>query len=389
MANVIGLPLAFASSASGLSCCGVLTPLSSSALVSVIACPFRLRYMGMIIGFTGEPWSPMVAAYGMPSSKWVAWFSPSVRRSRMTAHDASFEIVDSMPCFLNRPSSWAITIDEQSVSAMMPMRTFGVSGASDAYAVPRQPSGTPASSAAAAVVFTKSRRVTHSPFLALLDGARQKNAPCLRTRQRRRERPSAPSSARTRRGRSAAGMPRERVRPLAGSEIAVTRSYALIARDTGTLALPNSFASRRSLLLRMAGRLFRYCTGHAHPIARDPRIDDAPERTHARQREERRDPAPARDPAQQLGHGVGAGEHAAVGKDELHGGHALRVGDVGKARPAGRRAARQDLEGAAVHRPPHDPQRAGAAHRALTVVDERRDRRGARGYRPHRLASER
>ena len=129
----------------------------------------------MIIGFTGEPWSPMVAAYGMPSSKWVAWFSPSVRRSRMTAHDASFEIVDSMPCFLNRPSSWAITIDEQSVSAMMPMRTFGVSGASDAYAVPRQPSGTPASSAAAAVVFTKSRRVTHSPFLALLDDARQKN----------------------------------------------------------------------------------------------------------------------------------------------------------------------------------------------------------------------
>ena len=92
---------------------------------------------------------------------------------------------------------------------------------------------------------------------------------------------------------------------------------------------------------------------------------------------------------QQLGHGVGAGEHAAVGKDELHGGHALRVGDVGKARPAGRRAARQDLEGAAVHRPPHDPERAGAAHRALTVVDERRDRRGARGYRPHRLASER
>ena len=86
----------------------------------------------MTIGLTGEPCSPMVAAYGMPSSRWVAWFSPSVRRSRMTAHDASLDIVDSMPCFLNRPSSCAMTIDEQSVSAMMPMRTFDVSGASDA-----------------------------------------------------------------------------------------------------------------------------------------------------------------------------------------------------------------------------------------------------------------
>jgi hypothetical protein len=50
----------------------------------------------------------------------------------MTAHDASLETVDSMPCFLNSPSSWAMTIDEQSVSAMMPMRIFGVSGPSAA-----------------------------------------------------------------------------------------------------------------------------------------------------------------------------------------------------------------------------------------------------------------
>src|SRR6266508_5704927 len=60
MANVIGVPLALASSASGLSCGGVFTPLSSSAFVSVMACPFRFRYIGMIIGFTGEPLSPMV-----------------------------------------------------------------------------------------------------------------------------------------------------------------------------------------------------------------------------------------------------------------------------------------------------------------------------------------
>jgi len=50
----------------------------------------------------------------------------------MTAHDASLEIVDSIPYFLKRPSSWAITIEEQSVRAMMPIRIFGVSGASDA-----------------------------------------------------------------------------------------------------------------------------------------------------------------------------------------------------------------------------------------------------------------
>ena len=60
----------------------------------------------------------------------VAWFSPSDSRSRMTAHEASFEIVDSIPYFLKTWSSWAITIDEQSVSAMMPMRIFGCSGAS-------------------------------------------------------------------------------------------------------------------------------------------------------------------------------------------------------------------------------------------------------------------
>src|SRR5215510_9214459 len=91
IANVIGLPLVLASSASGLIWAGVLAPLSSSALVSVIACPFRLIAKGMIIGFTGEPASPIVDAYGVPISMCVAWFSPSERRSRMTAHEASFE----------------------------------------------------------------------------------------------------------------------------------------------------------------------------------------------------------------------------------------------------------------------------------------------------------
>src|SRR5215470_17430433 len=62
IANVIGAPLLLASITSGLSCCGVFTPFSSSALVSVMACPFRLRYIGMIIGFIGEPCRPIVAA---------------------------------------------------------------------------------------------------------------------------------------------------------------------------------------------------------------------------------------------------------------------------------------------------------------------------------------
>src|SRR6266851_7996093 len=44
-----------------------------------------------------------------------------------------------------------MTSDEQSVSAMMPMRTLGVSGASDAYTAPAQPCGNPASSRASPV----------------------------------------------------------------------------------------------------------------------------------------------------------------------------------------------------------------------------------------------
>ena len=50
----------------------------------------------------------------------------------MTAHEASLEIVDSIPYFLNRPSSWAMTMDELSVKAAMPIRMFGVSGPSAA-----------------------------------------------------------------------------------------------------------------------------------------------------------------------------------------------------------------------------------------------------------------
>ncbi len=100
IAKVSGSPLALALSASGLICAGFFTPACLSLLFSVIAWPFRLSSHGMTIGFTGEPASPIVEAIGMPMSMWVAWFSPSESLSRMTAHDASLETVDSMPNFL-------------------------------------------------------------------------------------------------------------------------------------------------------------------------------------------------------------------------------------------------------------------------------------------------
>ncbi len=43
MAKVMGEPFAFASAASGLICWGVFAPLVRSDLVSVMACPLRLR----------------------------------------------------------------------------------------------------------------------------------------------------------------------------------------------------------------------------------------------------------------------------------------------------------------------------------------------------------
>ena len=60
MAKVSGAPAAFAASTNGLSCAGCCTFLSSSALVSVIAWPFRFKQNGMTIGFFGDPCRPRV-----------------------------------------------------------------------------------------------------------------------------------------------------------------------------------------------------------------------------------------------------------------------------------------------------------------------------------------
>ena len=72
----------------------------------------------------------MVEARGMPISMWVAWLSPLTSESRMAAQLAPLAMVALMPYFLKNPFSCAITIGELSVSAMIPKRRFGVSGAS-------------------------------------------------------------------------------------------------------------------------------------------------------------------------------------------------------------------------------------------------------------------
>src|SRR5262250_2210357 len=80
--------------------------------------------------------------------------------------EAPFEIVDSMPYFLKSPNSCAITIEEQSVRAMMPNRILGVSGPSAAYAPPTQPLGIPANNNPSEVPesFRKSRRLNCFAF---------------------------------------------------------------------------------------------------------------------------------------------------------------------------------------------------------------------------------
>src|SRR3954449_9143638 len=71
--------------------------------------------------------------------------SPLESESRIAAQFAPLATVDSMPYFLKIPFSCAMTIGEQSVSAIMPNFIFAVSGASLAKTEPDQRNGTPAS----------------------------------------------------------------------------------------------------------------------------------------------------------------------------------------------------------------------------------------------------
>ena len=97
MAKVMGEPDAFALSTSGFRSFAVFTPADFNWLFRVIAWPLRLISQGITIGFTGDPARPIVDASGMPMSMCVAWLSPIESLSRMTAHDASFEMIDSIP----------------------------------------------------------------------------------------------------------------------------------------------------------------------------------------------------------------------------------------------------------------------------------------------------
>src|SRR5690242_19405852 len=83
---------------------------------------------------------------------------PVLRLSRIAAQFAPFKTVESMPYFLNSPFSCAMTMGEQSVSAIIPNFSAVVSGASLANALPTQPLGRPAKSAVSVAPLTDLRK---------------------------------------------------------------------------------------------------------------------------------------------------------------------------------------------------------------------------------------
>src|SRR6478736_10414560 len=131
-AKVSGSPSLLAWSAKGLIAFGSAPTLPFHSDLRVMAWPLRFISHGMTIGFFGEPARPMVEASGMPMSMWVAWMEPVERLSRMAAQLAPFVTVELMPYFLKKPFSWAMTMGEQSVSAIMPKLRSVTSGASEA-----------------------------------------------------------------------------------------------------------------------------------------------------------------------------------------------------------------------------------------------------------------
>ena len=94
--------------------------------------------------------------------------SPLESESRMAAQFAPLATVESIPYFLKIPFSCAITIGEQSVSAIMPNFIFAVSGASLAKTEPVQRAGKPARSEAAAERVRNFRRVSLGPVSAFI-----------------------------------------------------------------------------------------------------------------------------------------------------------------------------------------------------------------------------
>src|SRR6187399_1921675 len=115
MANVSGSPSDCADLTNGCSAFGSAPTFPIHSDLSEMAWPLRFSSHGMIIGFFGEPASPIVLAIGIPISMCVAWMVPLERLSRIAAQFAPLVTVDAMPYFLNNPFSCAMTMGEQSV----------------------------------------------------------------------------------------------------------------------------------------------------------------------------------------------------------------------------------------------------------------------------------
>src|SRR6185295_11549453 len=130
IANVNGSPSPLALVTNGLSAFGSPWTLPLNLLERLMAWPLRLSIHGITIGFFGEPSRPMVEAIGMPMSMCVPWLSPVERESRIAAQLAPLATTELIPYFLKKPFSWAMTIGEQSVKAIMPNFIVAVSGAS-------------------------------------------------------------------------------------------------------------------------------------------------------------------------------------------------------------------------------------------------------------------
>src|SRR5690349_18997691 len=99
MAKDNGVPALRASSAKGFRAFGSSVTLPLNLLASEIDWPLRLSSHGTIIGFLGEPSSPIVEAIGMPRSMCVAWMSPLESESRMAAQLAPFDTTELIPYF--------------------------------------------------------------------------------------------------------------------------------------------------------------------------------------------------------------------------------------------------------------------------------------------------
>src|SRR2546425_9487905 len=104
-----------------------------------------------------------------------------------------------------------------------------------------------------------------------------------------------------------------RARPMLRRASAYTRTYPA----PGFTVLPNFSASRAVLLKRWAIRLAAIAQ-ETPTLARDPPGEMSRRKPGTRERQGRRQPAEPVDAPQQLAHGLGALQHAAVGQDQPH-----------------------------------------------------------------------